>query len=282
MDSLTFLTLASSSFVEDLIRFPWGRMAFLLFVLYLFLCLYAWLFADRILFPAPRTPSYAKDDSLLFLPISGGGEIACRILHPQTPKGLTLLYSHGNAEDLGRIEDMLGSWVTEGWTVVAYDYPGYGHSPGKPSEEGCYQSIDAVYAHLTGDLKLSPSTIVAWGRSLGTGPSCYLAIREKLAGLILETPFVTAFRTVTETPVLPWDRFRNLQRAPSVKCPSLVIHGHEDEIVPFRHGKRVFEALPQPKKFVQFEKSGHNDLPETGGKKYRSAIRDFLTAALEG
>jgi len=98
--------------------------------------------------------------------------------------------------------------------------------------------------------------------------------------LILETPFMTAFRTVTETPILPWDRFRNLERAPSIHCPSLVIHGKKDEVVPFRHGRRVFNALPEPKSFLEFEAAGHNDLPEIGGIKYRSSINEFFNQVL--
>jgi len=257
-------------------------MFILFLVIYLIVCLYAWFFADRILFPAPGAPSYEKTDSLFFLPLAGGGKIAYKHWTPETPKGLTLLYSHGNAEDLGRVEEMLESWLKQGWSIIAYDYPGYGHSPGKPSEQGCYDAIDAVFNHLTHHLNLSPTSVVAWGRSLGTGPSCHLACSQKLAGLILETPFITAFRTVTETPMLPWDRFPNLHRAPNVLCPSLVIHGQKDEIVPFRHGKRVFEALPEPKSFVEFTEAGHNNIPETGGEKYRIAIDQFLTNLLGG
>ena len=62
----------------------------------------------------------------------------------------------------------------------------------------------------------------------------------------------------------------------------MVIHGHEDEIVPFRHGKRIFNALPEPKTFLEFIHSGHNDLPDTGGEKYREGITDFLNDVLDG
>ena len=147
-------------------------------------------------------------------------------------------------------------------------------------KSGCYQAIDAVFEHLTEQKGINPHDIVLWGRSLGTGPSCYLAEKKKVGGIILETPFMTAFRTVTETPFLPWDRFRNLERAPSIHCPSLVIHGKKDEVVPFRHGKRVYNALPEPKRFIEFETAGHNDLPETGGEKYRSSINEFFNQVL--
>ena len=124
--------------------------------------------------------------------------------------------------------------------------------------------------------------IVIWGRSLGTGPSCYLAKKQKTAGLLLESPFISTFLTVTEYPLVPWDRFRNLERAPHIQSPSLVIHGHKDVVILFRHGKKFFNALPEPKKLLEFENAGHNDLPEIGGSRYRQEINDFLKSVLEG
>ncbi len=280
MDFLDIYAFASTTMLDELFRFPWAKMALIAGVLYLLLCFYAWIFADRILFPAPKEPSYETDAGVFFLESTHGIKIACKHWYAENPKGLTLLYSHGNAEDLGKIEDFLLAWVADGWSVFAYDYPGYGLSSGKPSEQGCYDAIDSVFQHLTESLHIPAKKIVPWGRSLGTGPTCYLAEKEKIAGIILETPFISAFRTVTETAVLPWDRFRNLQRTPSISTPSLLIHGHKDEIVPFRHGKRLFNALPEPKKLLEFDDAGHNDLPEIGGEKYRQGIEDFLNKLL--
>ena len=108
----------------------------------------------------------------------------------------------------------------KGFEIIAYDYPGYGVSGGEPGEEGCYEAIEAVYRHMTGELSIDPSNVVLWGRSLGTGPSCHLAATSRVAGILLETPFLSAFRTLTEIPVLPWDRFRNLEKIPDIHCPS--------------------------------------------------------------
>lgn len=105
---------------------------------------------------------------------------------------VTILFSHGNAEDLGMTSD----WIMTlsdvlGVNVFAYDYTGYGRATGVPSEQGCYSDIDAAFNYLTINLKLSSESIVVFGRSLGTGPSCYLAERlsksnVKLGGLILQ------------------------------------------------------------------------------------------------
>ena len=102
MDIIFTCTLASTSIIDSLIHFPWGRMFLIGCLIYVILCVYAWIFADRILFPAPKGPSYEKDENVFFLETKRGDQIACKHWIPENPKGLTILYSHGNAEDIGK------------------------------------------------------------------------------------------------------------------------------------------------------------------------------------
>ena len=129
------------------------------------------LFADKLLFPAPSNPTYEKDENIGFLTTPSGLQIAYKIWKPSAESKGTILYSHGNGEDLGMIENAISPLVEEGYTCVSYDYPGYGHSSGKPSEQGCYEAIDAVFTKLIQDDEIFKNQIVLWGRSLGTGPS---------------------------------------------------------------------------------------------------------------
>lgn len=105
---------------------------------------------------------------------------------------VTLLFSHGNAEDLGMIFEWFQELSQEvRVNVMAYDYEGYGKSNGRPSEQGCYDDIDAAYTFLTQTLRTPPEQIVLYGRSVGSGPSCYLAEKlhkeqVALGGLILQ------------------------------------------------------------------------------------------------
>ena len=160
--------------------------------------------------------------------------------------------------------------------MIAYDYPGYGLSEGRPSEEGCFEAVEAVYDYIVNQLGRHPERIITWGRSLGTGPSLYLASRQKVGGLILETPFLSAFRSATGITMLPWDRFRNVDYTRGVNCPSLVIHGTLDEVVPFRQGREIFRQLPKPKKFFKVVRGKHNDLWEVGGSGYREVLKEFI------
>ncbi len=105
---------------------------------------------------------------------------------------VTLLFSHGNAEDLGMIYEWFCEFSKElNVNLLAYDYEGYGKASGKPSEQSCYDDIDAAYDFLIDTIHVAPENIVLYGRSLGSGPSCYLAERlqsenVRIGGLILQ------------------------------------------------------------------------------------------------
>lgn len=267
--------------MDEFMNLPWGRLAILLVCIYLLLCAFVWLFADKVLFPVPLSPSYEEEFSNLKLETPKGNLIRC--LHLKTPNpSLSIVYSHGNAEDLGMLESTLRNWTSSKWEIIAYDYPGYGLSGGNPSEAGCYEAVDAVYDYLVDELNRKPEQIVAWGRSLGTGLSTYLASGKNLAGIILEAPFLSAFRSLTEYDLFPMDRFRSYEYAKNIKSASLIIHGTMDQVIPFRHGFKLHQLLPEPKKFLEIHDAEHNDLSQVGGDRYESTIRDFLNSLLDG
>jgi hypothetical protein len=112
---------------------------------------------------------------------------------------VTLLFSHGNAEDLSSIYDWFVVFSIElNVNMMIYDYEGYGAASLSghvlPTEQGCYDNIDTVYEHMVEKLQLQPETIVLYGRSLGSGPSVYLAEKLsnkgiRLGGLILQVSY---------------------------------------------------------------------------------------------
>jgi abhydrolase domain-containing protein 17 len=132
-------------------------------------------------------------------------------------------------------------------------------STGPPSEEHCYSDIDAAYNYLRKTLRVPAQNIVLYGRSLGSGPSCYLASRTAessddlenvgndgpVGGLILHAPFMSVYRVVLDTGcTLPGDKFPNCDILHTVKSPTILIHGTADQIVPFSHSERLYEILP--------------------------------------
>jgi hypothetical protein len=152
--------------------------------------------------------------------------------------------------------------------VLAYDYPGYGLSAGKPTEKSVYASAEAAYRFLTERRNIAPSDIIVLGRSIGSGPACYLAEKYPVGGLVVEAGFTSAPRVLTRIRILPFDPFPNIRRVPNIACPKLFIHGTADDVVPFSHGKALFAAAREPKTTRWLDGAGHDDLMLVLGDDY--------------
>lgn len=251
------------------------RVAAYLVAGYLCLSLYACVMADHIIFQ-PQPVSYADSPDVIKIPVDDGQHISAVYL-PNADADLTILFSHGNAEDIGDAADFLRALHDHGFAVFAYDYRGYGTSDGKPSEAHTYRDADAAYDYLTGPLGVPPGRVIVYGRSLGGALACYLAAEHPVGGLVLQSAFVTAFRVVTRIPLLPFDKFRNLRRIRKVHCPVLIIHGTADRVIPDWHGRKLFAAAPEPKAFLSLDGADHNDLVWRTFPEYWQAL-DRLAA----
>jgi hypothetical protein len=241
---------------------------------YLSLNILAFFYAERLIF-LPRPQSYQDSPEILKLTTPNGEQISALYL-PNPTAVYTVLYSHGNAEDLGRIRSRLEHLRTLGVSVFAYDYRGYGTSQGTPSEQNAYQDIEAAYRYLTGTLGVSPNRIILYGRSLGSGTSVEIASRESVAGLVLESPFTSTFRVVTQIAIVPFDRFDNLRKIDQVQCPVLFLHGTHDRLIPFHHSETLMGQVRSPKQLIPIQGADHNNLLEIAGSRYDQAIQAFL------
>ena len=244
-------------------------------LLYAAFAAFAYFVSDRMIFLPPR-PSYtARGVPVVMVPTSDGASLATLYL-PNPRATLTLLYSHGNAEDLGQLAPWLEQYRAAGYSVLAFDYRGYGLSTGgPPSTAGAVRDVEAVYRHAVDSLGIRPASIVLFGRSVGSGPATDLATHEPVGGLVIESGFVSAFRVLTRVPLLPFDRFPNLRNLRRVRCPVLVIHGTEDEVIPWSHGQRLYAAAGQPRQALWIEGAHHNDVVELGGARYWSGLAAF-------
>ena len=231
----------------------------------------------------PRPASYARDAPGVLLLHEPGGDIAAYWSSAKHPNGKTILHSHGNGEDFGNWLSRFETFNRLGFNVFAYDYPGYGLSSGKPSEKEVYRAAEAAYRHVTETLGVKPSDLILYGYSIGSGPSCYLAERYPVAGLIFHSGFYSAPQVVTRCRILWIDPFPNGKRLRTIACPKLFLHGREDRIVPFAQGCRAYEAAAEPKTPIWVEDANHYTIEEhMGFGKYEEAIRRFaLGLALE-
>ncbi len=237
------------------------------------------LLSDRVIFQ-PHPSSYQLAElgvyripglHTVMLP-SGNAQIAAVYL-PNPSARYTLLFSHGNAEDIGDDLPMLAEFRNAGFAVFAYDYRGYGVSTGRSSEKSVYEDVDAAYRYLTETLNVPPDRVISFGRSLGCAAAIQLASTKKVAGLIVESPFLSAFRVLTRVRLLPWDRFDNAAKIRRVHCPVLVMHGRRDQVVPWWHGERIYALANEPKQFLWVDAAGHNDVQLSS--KYIPALTGY-------
>ena len=252
----------------------WKRPLYSAVMVYGLLLMVAVFFADRLIF-LPPSPSYGPElPGFLRLRTESGEEIAA--LHLTAKEGMpTLLYSHGNAEDLGHATELYQAWSQRGLGVLAYDYPGYGLSTGRPTERSSERAIQAALDHLM-RVGVAAGSVVVVSRSVGSGPGVWLASRHRLAGLVLIAPFTSAFAVAFPVPLFPCDRFPNLERIRRVDLPLLVFHGEQDELISSAHGRALVDASPAADKtFRLIAGADHNDLFDVAGDEILGGVAEF-------
>jgi pimeloyl-ACP methyl ester carboxylesterase len=242
------------------------------YLIALFACMFL---LNSILFQ-PHAPEYTWQTPYI-INIGSEGMPVAAYWQPQTNAIATLLYSHGNAEDIGDLTEVFSALAQSGISVLAYDYPGYGLSGGHPSENGCYEAAETCYSFLTAQKNIKPENIIILGRSVGSGPACYLAEKYPVRGLVLESGFLSAQRVITRVRLLPIDTFPNISRITAIPCPKLFIHGTHDSVIPFWHGKKMYELSPGRKQHHWVSEAGHDDLLlYIGLENYTKLIKGFL------
>jgi fermentation-respiration switch protein FrsA (DUF1100 family) len=199
-------------------------------------------------------------------------------------QGFWLLICHGNAGNLSQFgrPDHYAGLRQLGLNQLAFDYRGYGESEGAPGEEGLYKDASAAYRYLREQLGVEPDRIVIFGHSLGSAVAVDLASRVPSAGLIVEGALTSAIDRGAELyPYIPvrWigrSRFPSIDKISRVAMPKLFLHAKGDEVIPIAHGRRLFEAAPPPKTFVELN-GGHGDTFDVDSARYFGAIRRFIS-----
>ena len=251
----------------------------------------------------PPAASYSKytcqfirsvaGDKLAVLCVSPAG--ASMTMHSKyTDNRHVVLYSHGNATDLGECKDiceMLANMLNA--HVVVYDYPNYGNSSKAAlCESTLNASIEAVYSRLK-EIEIPPDKIVLMGQSLGSVPTLNIASRAsaKYCAVILISPLATAFRAVMSDTYLPkyvsekLDRllFDNLKAIESVRAPVAIVHGFSDEVVDIAGAQLLHSRIPA--RFAHaplYIEAAHNDIyREETVNMVTDYLQEFVRAASE-
>ncbi|KAL7166782.1 hypothetical protein ACSBR2_037460 [Camellia fascicularis] len=200
-------------------------------------------------------------DVLLLDTKSGNKIVAFYLKNPYAR--LTLLYSHGNAADLGQLYDLFVQLKANlRVNLIGYDYSGYGASSGKPSESNTYADIEAVYECLETEYGVSQEDLILYGQSVGSGPTLHLAAKlPRLRGVVLHSAILSGLRVVCHVKfTFCFDIYKNVNKIRKVKCPVLVIHGTEDDVVNWLHGSGLWNMARDPYEPLWIKGGGHCNL----------------------
>ena len=193
-----------------------------------------------------------------------------------------LLFFHGNAGNISHRLDSIRQFHNLGLSVLIIDYRGYGQSSGRTTENGVYRDADAAWRYLVEDRGISASDIILFGRSLGASVAARLAAEHRPLALIVESSFTSVPDIAQE--LYPWLPARWLSRLShatrdyvrDVRCPILVVHSRDDEIIPVHHGEAIFESANEPRTLLAL-RGTHNDAFLQDERTYIEGVRSFLT-----
>ena len=196
-----------------------------------------------------------------------------------------ILFFHGNAGNISHRLDSIRIFNELGLHTLIIDYRGYGSSAGTPTETGTYLDAEAAWRYLVEERNFSPRNIIIFGRSLGGAVAVHLASQQKPAALIAESTFSSLPDLAAD--LYPWlparwlcrFQYNSLLKIGSVTCPVLIVHSAQDEIIPVRHGIRIFSAAREPRDFLKINGS-HDSGFLTSGKVYTAGLDHFISSHL--
>ncbi|MBI2966814.1 MAG: alpha/beta hydrolase [Bacteroidetes bacterium] len=229
----------------------------------------------------PRSEKFelaAGKNREVFISTSDSQVINGIFFNADSPKG-AIIYLHGNAGSLRSWQYIWNDFKDFNYDLLLIDYRGYGKSTGKISEDGLYRDGEACFQFLKSRGYDEKQTIV-YGRSIGTGIAVELALRKNCRSLILETPYTSLpdlannFYPFLLPKLFLSFRFNNLEKAPSIKCPVLILHGDFDEIIPVSHAHKLLGAFKSTKEIVIIPSGNHNNL--SAFPEFQNALRKFL------
>jgi len=259
--------------------------------IYLVLLALLWAMQERMTFPSPRAPLPDPGQTLGYgekveLRMQDGTQLVGWYLPPlaaaSPPRPFAaVLWFYGNGENIAAIWPILRDFRPPHAALLVVDYPGYGGSGGRASEAGIYEAADLAYQALLQRPDVDPHRIYVYGRSLGSAVATHTAATHQVAGMILESPFTSARAMAARhyrifPRALVRLRLDNLGRVKQIRCPTLILHGNADALVPIEMGKELAAAAAGPVEFAIIDGSGHNETYDLGGKAYRDKLAAFV------
>lgn len=256
-------------------------------LVYIGLCIYLFVSQSGMVFyPSKEILQRPSDINLayedIFFTTADGQRINGWFIPAENARG-TVLNCHGNAGTIGDRLHTIQVYHDLGLNMFIFDYRGYGRSSGRPTEKGTYEDALGAWNYLTRERGIPPEKIVVSGRSLGGAVAAWLAEHTNPAAVIIESTFTSipdmGARLYPYLPVrlLCRIRYNTGAHMNRIKCPVLITHSRDDEMIPFENGKKLFEAAREPKMFIELSGT-HNDGEVYTDEPYLSKLDEFLTS----
>jgi pimeloyl-ACP methyl ester carboxylesterase len=172
----------------------------------------------------------------------------------------TVVFAHGNGELIEDWYDPMRQVAGAGVNALLVEFPGYGHSEGRPSRASIRETFGLAYDRLVSEAGVDGGRVVAYGRSIGGGAAADLARDRAVSALVLQSTFSSTMRIARQMLApgfLVLDRWDNVSGVAEFDGPVLVMHGPADEVIAFGHAQRIVAARPGLS--VTPIPCGHND-----------------------
>jgi uncharacterized protein len=241
------------------VAIAYGAVLVLVFVFQSRLVFYPGMGRDVMLSPQ----SYGLRYETVELRTADGETLQAWWVPADNARGVVLFF-HGNAGNISHRLDYLLMFNRLRYTTFILDYRGYGKSTGSPSEEGTYRDAEAAWEYLRHARLAQPQDVVIAGESLGGAVGTWLAAKVRPRAVLLFSTFTSVndlgaqvywFLPVRLLSRIGYDNLENLKR---VQAPVFIAHSRDDDVVPYSHGRKLFEAASEPKAFLEM-RGGHND-----------------------
>ena len=258
------------------------RFLKIIFILYITGGILLYFIQDQLLFhptvlPADHSFNFSQPFEELSIPFSKNN-LSLLKFKPQGERKGIVLFFHGNSKNVEHYGQYPEIFTSKGYECWMADYPGFGKSTGRRSEQMMYEQAALIYRLAAAEI--SSDHIIIYGKSIGTGVASWLASQQPSKYLILETPYqsITAlarhYFPIYPVLLLTRYRFPVSEYLKNVKSPVIIFHGTKDRIIPYRQARKLADDHPEIE-LITIEHGQHNDL--AGFENYRNKINLLLS-----